>query len=125
MFRLHVIVFNMRKMRNATRPNYVRYPTHAHLPHPVTCRIPHFSSHTNECILVLVFSPLAKVINYAMSTTVGKRSKELYHLVKKKLGFVEDVVVIVRRVKKIKKTVGKAIFDQRNIPHFIFPSFLY
>jgi hypothetical protein len=42
-----------------------------------------------------------------METSVGKRSKDLYYAVKKKMGFVEDVVVIVRRVKKIKKKMGK------------------
>ena len=42
-----------------------------------------------------------------MDTPVGKRSKSLYHALKKKMGLVEDVVVIVRRVKKIKKKMGK------------------
>ena len=72
-------------------------------------------------------SPMAKVINYAMATTVGKRSKELYHAVKKKLGLEEDVVVIVRRVKKIKKSVGKQLWTYDSIPlnpHRIFPSYL-
>ena len=78
-------------------------------------------------VAVVVVSPMAKVINYAMATTVGKRSKELYYTVKKKLGFVEDVVVIVRRVKKIKKTVGKQLWTYVSTPlnpHRIFPSYL-
>jgi hypothetical protein len=42
-----------------------------------------------------------------MGTTVGKWTKSSYIYVKKKMGFVDDVVVIVRRVKKVKKAVGK------------------
>ena len=62
-----------------------------------------------------------------MDTPVGKRSKSLYHAIKKKMGLVEDVVVIVRRVKKIKKKMGKS-FNQHqstaNQPHNVCVVFL-
>ena len=55
-FRLHVIVFNMRKMRNATRPNYIRYHTYpTQVPQLQLRQIVHMQC-TKYIIYPLIFS---------------------------------------------------------------------
>ena len=71
------------------------------------------------CLCLCLISPLAKVINFVLDTPVIKRGKALYLFMKKKMGFVEDVVVIVRRVKKMKKAVGKSIMQCDLCPHSV------
>ena len=62
-FRVHVIVFNLRKMRQTTRPQHTRYPSNhlTHLTHTI-----YKLFHKNHCIVCVYLYPV-RVITQTIS----------------------------------------------------------